>query len=356
MEHPFFKGCIFGLLANTSVYGAIISLALVVDGLWSAFNRRNEIAHTKHSLSVEVWRFMASYSSFFIVAVVFMIPPDDVRFAQGWNLFPSFSELFFLLIRNLLFITPIPIQKIDFWNSLAVIDAGIWLSVPVSLGILFAIWYALKTTPRYLGLFFIGFTGIWAFTAMRYLGYLRHVGSAMILFIVCIWLSAVSNEKKQVAVKWSTQIAIWSILIPNFIACWMASFYILKYDFSGSREMAQIIQDSGKNSYPIVADIDYAASSVAGYLGKPLYYVSNHKKETFIRWNSDRDDSGNPLEALRFAGDLAVTNNGQALLLLNYPIESIYARLIAKTREAIVANEVFYLYEYIQIKPDKQMR
>jgi hypothetical protein len=84
---------------------------------------------------------------------------------------------------------------------------------------------------------------------------------------------------------------------------------------------------------------------VAGYLGRPFVYVTNGKAQTFIRWNRERVESG-PMDVLNLVQNLTVSNNGKTLLLLNYPLEFGSARLLARTRDAIVSDEVFYLYEY----------
>ena len=43
---------------------------------------------------------------------------------------------------------------------------------------------------------------------------------------------------------------------------------------------------------------------------------------------------------------MAEANNGGVLLLLNYPWEYGSAKLLARTKYTIVADEVFYLYKY----------
>jgi hypothetical protein len=347
-NHPLLRGAILGLLANTSVYGAILSIAFVADELWVAFGNRKKYTSPPFRSKGELLGLITVYGVLFFVAVAFMIPPYDVKFARGWNLNFDIAEMGSLFHRNLLFMVPIPTPKIAFWNSVAMNDAGIWVSVPVSLGVLLAIWYALKPAPRYLGVFSLGFSGIWLFSVIGYLGFLRHIGAAMVLFIACVWLMAATNYENKIDTPRSSHVAIWCILIANCIAWGMASYYHLRYDFSGSREMARIIQRSGKSTHPIIADIDYAASSVAGYLGRPLYYITNDKFQTYIRWNTARADDRNPEKALAVANDLAVRENGRALLLLNYSIVSENAKLLARTHNAIEADEEFYLYEYVR--------
>jgi hypothetical protein len=244
---------------------------------------------------------------------------------------------------------PVPIAKPTFWNSLVLMDFDgfqRWMIIPSSLVVSAAVWLALRSAPRYLRLFAFGFVGIWIFTVIKYYGFVRHIGAEMILFLACIWL-ATNNRDAEDVVSWWSRSAVRLILAANVLAWGMASYYHATYDFSGSREMARIIQSSGFGERPIVADADGAASAVAGYLNRPLYYAANRKQQTYIRWNTERTGGG-PEDALSFAGELSAGNNRGVLLLLNYPLEQGPARLLARTRDAVVEDEVFYLYEYIR--------
>ena len=344
-EHPVIRGGILGLLANTTVYGAILSLAFVADNIREAYGRRRTGAAAGNRSGMGMTWLILVYGILLIIAVAFMLPPDNGTYASGWSLQPDLTDKFYLLGRNLISLIPIPVPKIDFWNSLAAFDAGMWIAIPASIAVICAIWYALRDAVRYLLVFIMGFLGIWLFSVVKYAGTLRHAGAAMILFIACLWGAAESTAEKPGAHSPARNIAVWFILGANIVAWSIASYYHVRYNFSGSREMTQIIERTYGNRLPIVADTDYATSSIAGYLGRPLYYAANRKTQTYIRWNAERTEGGGELDTLAFADALS-RNTRRVLLLLNYPLSSGSARLIAKTRDAIVKDEVFYLYEY----------
>jgi len=344
-KRPMAKGGILGLLANTSVYGAILSLAFAADQLWAMFRKRRETRVSGVRSWKEITGFVALYATLFFVAVGFMMPPDDGTYAADWVLNTTWMESVRLLAKNLVCLVPVPFATPTFWNTLAGFDTGMRFAVPVATAVACGIWLVLRVAPRYLGVFALGLAGSWIFSIVKYDGTVRHYGSIMLLFIACLWFATTSMKARGRDFSSGAIIALWGILAANLVAGGMASFYHAKYDFSGSREMAGFIERSGYDRHAIIADMDYATSSVAGYLGRPFFYVTNGKLQTFVRWNRERKDSG-PYAALDFA-DAYVRNSGEeALLLLNYPVDDRSTRLLARTGKAIVEDEVFYLYAY----------
>ena len=345
LRHPVIRGGILGLLANSSVFGAILSLALAADELIPALLRRKQKGATAEGEPSGMGGCLVTYGALLLIAVISMLPPPDDTFAAGWNINPDLNEKFYVLGRLLIAMVPIQIPRITFWNTLAALDAGVWLALPVSIVVLFAVWIALRPSPRYLMVFSLGFMGIWIFSVVKFLGKIRHSGTVMILFIACLWLMLSALKKQHRLPPRATSIAMWGILTANLVAWGIASYYHLRYDFSGAREMARIIERSGTNPV-IVGDIDYATSTVAGYLGRPIYFATSRKAGTFITWNAERADVG-PAGVLDLAGALARPDS-RILLLLNYPLESGNARYLARTADAIVADETFFLYEYVR--------
>ena len=349
-NRPVLRAVIWGALANTSVYGAILSLAFVTDELVMFVKGLREALDSRGRKAIDLAGFLAVYGGLLAIAVAFMLSPADGNFSEGWRLHPDLNELIYEFCRNLVFLLPVPLARPTFWNTLALTDfSGFsrWMIIPSALVIMSAVWLALRPSQRYLRLFMLGFGGIWIFTVVKYYGFVRHVGTEVILFVACVWLAADERGTSWPVASRGSQWAIWCILAVNLLAWGMASIYHLRYDFSGSVEMARVIRGMGSNPPPIVADADNAASSVAGYLNMPLYYVSNRRQQTYIRWNRERTGGGSG-DALDLARDLVAGGDPRVLLLLNYPLEGERARFLARTRDAIVGDETFYLYEYVK--------
>lgn len=350
-SRPITRGFILGLLANTSLYGTLLSFVFVADELWMDIKSRRESRISNVPHKSRLIGFFASYGLLLSIAMIFtllLLPAaPDKYYDQGWLDF-NLIKAIHLLLRNFIFLVPIPAATPAFWDTFAVLDSAWstpWMVIPSGLGVMVAVWFALRQSPRYLVLFLVGVAAIWFLTVFKFYGFMRHIGTEMILFIACIWLAEdLRIAKHTVASRW-TNSAIWLILMANVLAWGMASYYHARYEFSGAREMAQFIKSSDLRTLPIVADSDTATSAVAGYLNKPLYYAANRKAQTYIRWNRERIGA-DINDLINFANELAAANNGTVLLLLNYPWEYGSAKLLARTKDTIVADEVFYLYKY----------
>lgn len=344
-ERPLAKGILLGLLANTSVYGAIASLAFVAGEQLTAFTCRHRTA-ARTSTSSRIGRFAFAYTPLLAAAVVVMIPAQGGNYADGWDFSPSLEKVIYSGCKTLISLVPLPEIKQTFWNSLLLLDSGVWLAVMTSATLLCAVWLLLRPSPRYLAVFSVGALGVWIFNITKYSGFVRHTGIVLILLVACLW--CMENEHPQTARSSLKSVALWVVLSINLAAWMIAAFFHATVPFSGSREMAQIIQQSGREAYPVVADLDGATSTVASYLQKPFYYATNRKLETFIRWSVERSSQSGPMRAIPFAQEISVQHNSNVLLLLNYPvIEMGNIRFIARTADSIVEDEVFYLYEFV---------
>ena len=342
-QRPYWRIFLLGLLANTSVYGAILSLAFVADELWTVVKDRRSSGELGLQGRKILIALIFIYGALFAAALACMLPPADVKFSNAWRLYPDANELVYQFCRNLVFMVPVPLAKPSFWNTLALIDCNgfvRWMILPIGVVIGGGIWASLYKDRRRLLLFITGFAGIWIFTVVKYYGFVRHIGAEMVLFIACIWLAGQSGSFPPLARR-----AFWCILFVNLLAWGIASCYHLRYDFSGSRQMAAAIREFGGSKPTVIADEDGPSSSVAGYLAQPLYYASNRKPQTYISWNTERSDGRH--DVLGFANELAAAGHVNILLLLNYPMPVASAKLLACTGETIVKDEAFCLYAYV---------
>lgn len=343
---PLAKGALLGLLANASVYGAIASLAFAADELLTSVTTRNWTA-SPHATFSRIVRFTLPYALLLAAAVAVMIPAPGGNYAKGWDFAPSFEKVLYSGCKTLISLAPLPEIKQTFWNSLLLLDSGIWPAVTTSAVLLLAVWLLLRPSPRYLAVFSFGMLGVWIFNIIKYSGFVRHTGIVLILLFACLWCT--ENEHPHPALAWMRTVALRAILGINLAAWAIAAYFHATVPFSGSREMAQIIRQSGREAYPVIADLDGATSAVAGYLQKPFYYATNRKLETFIRWSEDRSSQSGPMRSIPLAQEIAAQNNSTVLLLVNYPVvDGGNIRFIARTADAIVSDEVLYLYEYVR--------
>lgn len=350
VARPMLRGTVLGLLANTTVYGTLLSFSLLSAELFdliSDYRHRVQLQPRLRCLA----RIAATYVPLLVVAVIVMIPAKGGNFAANWNSSPEFLYILYAFCKIALSLVPIPQPGLHFWNTVLPLDHGMLTAISITVCVLTSIWLVLRRSPRQLFIFSACFLFMLVFGVIKYLGSLRHSGTLMICFVVCIWLagcdeaegSTVSSSKPMTI---SANLALRVILLCNMLAWMLASYCHLRYDFSGSREMAEMIHRSGKDELPIVGYPDNAVSAVAGYLARPVYYAENSKAQTFIRWSTERNEQIGPLDVLNFTADLSGRAGCNVLLVTNYPFQHTQLNLLSRTSEAIVENEQFYLYEF----------
>jgi hypothetical protein len=137
--------------------------------------------------------------------------------------------------------------------------------------------------------------------------------------------------------------------------------------FSAGRETAQYIQKHFPADVPIVGDMDAAASTVAGYLGRSIYYVAGHREGTYIIWDKTRKrdlvdyDKGkiwaDPVEVFRQAQRIAAERKSDVVVVFSQildsnmdpvpdrvPMLAANVRQVWSSGDAIQGDEVYDLY------------
>ena len=286
---------VLGLLANTSMIGAIISIPLLIT-----------VPRTRSWISGAL-----VYMVMFAFAAWVMHPPPDVYF--DWAQWHSPFERNRLQGALLVFSSamfPVPSSSSSFWGT-SLIDSGtnlervLWL-IPILAAMSLVIWKS-KRELIALGL---GFVGILEFAAMRYIGYIRHYGEFWVLFLCLAWIASRRKEFSQ-----SSKFAFTALLVIHAIAGVEASVRAYRVPFSHSRAVADWL----KTNYPdkldsVFADVGALNTSVVAYLDRPIrnvepgqtqrYWIYKNMSETF---SPDRIS-----EEIR----LTAAKSGSALMLL----------------------------------------
>lgn len=339
-QRPVLTGTLLGLLANTTVYGAILALSLLAGYGWDLFTAAT--GRMNRSAVRNLVTTALCFIPLLVVAVAFMIPAKGGNYVAVWNTSPTVTDILTAMSRIALSIAPVPLAGLHFWNS-HITDGHIML-VPLlaALSVMLLASMVLWQSKKELMLFLLCFLGILIFSVVIYLGFYRHNGTVMICFTVACWLAA-AKSTATLAGTWRKN-ALYVILIANLTAAAIAAYYHARYQFSGSLEMASYITASKMAERPIIGDIDFEVSTVAGYLNTPIFYISNGKQETFIRWNEERT-SGNTMNPQQFIAAVAKATNQAPLLLLSYPCKLENFRLVKQTAPSIVKTEELFLYE-----------
>jgi len=120
--------------------------------------------------------------------------------------------------------------------------------------------------------------------------------------------------------------------------------------FSHGKAAAECIRSHNLQNLPIAGDPDYAASTVAGYLDRPIYYIVSGRRGTFIIWDRSRGkwtaSTGQVLKALE---KLSKNGKGRVVWLLPGRVgatgeRALNAHLIKAFLDRTWASEDYAIY------------
>lgn len=337
-------GSILGIMANSTTYGCILSISLYLREVYLFIIR---IRSDKNAGIKELCGVSTVYFPFLFFAIYFMIPAGDGNFVEHWNFTPDMEQFLAIYNKIALCLAPIPVNSLHYWNSLLLGSINPKLLPIISTLLLMSGIIILQLRRSELMTYLFCLIGMLLFGNVVYLGFNRHAGTLYICLIICYWLQT-SNQARKCNIsslpKLTADYLMFFLIVMNTLSFAVAATNHLRYPFSGSLEMAEYLKAEKLVQRPIIADIDFEVSPVAGYLNTPFYYLSNLRKETYIRWSVDR--MGADTEAIKdFIKDITDLSPLKPLFLFSYPAIDPTLRLIKTTSPSTVIYERYYLYE-----------
>ncbi len=382
------------LLANTHAYGLIIALLLTMTLILDGFLDPD----IKILFNTKKWNIVVSLAivAFGILMAIFqIIPPDDADFEGGviqvdnggalplvnnyliedkgadWRYFPFLNKR---LLTTIVIIwrsyIPIPnFFQYQFWNTNILLNGNSIARIFFILIIIIILLYStalLIRKPIVLFLYLSGNCVFVFFSYTKYIGQLRHHGHLFFLFLACLWISSCyiksdfliekfNCSQKILArlnlVERSKNVYLSGILLVHVIAGLFAFSMDLNYTFSGSKEVANYIEQQGLKDYVLVGSPDLTAPPVAAFLNRKIYYFESDIYGTFVVWKNRKLLT--PIEVIDGVARLIKKNN-KALLILNYKLQvkrkDLNISFLFKSSQSIVRDETYYLY-LIEKKP-----
>lgn len=356
-------GVILFLLGQTSVYGLMIAMVLGVILFGAAIRDR----------AAGTWRSITAFTLVLLgvgLSVLQLLPPPDSGFAVGWQFDLDLPRVLATLATVWKSYVPLPALDYHFWGTNLISDPR-WQALLSLLLLAFGLLLFLRQ-PLPLTLYALGTAGLLTFTYVKYPGSLRHHGHLYLLFIASLWLSSMNLREVQGPVgrasgprldpdpSSSKKIlqplgdfcqahrdrVVTVLLAVHLVAGLWAASLDLFFPFSESRNTARFIKQRQLDRLPILGDADDAASSVAGYLGRPLYYPASRRWGSWVVWNQKRKTDLEPGELVAQAGELSRQRRQDALLLLNYELPPGRFPVIPlkKFTHSLVPMENYYLY------------
>ena len=292
-------GIILALLANVTIYGAIISLAiagiLLLDYFFHQQKNDKEALKLLAGLSV----FLAG----FVLSMYQIWPEKDNTFPT-----PYATQLFELprwaFVASKFFTTYFYVPDIQpyFWNTnifanppFPASSLAFWVFMPCIIFLLGLISFLKK--PLVL-LLYAGATlcliSVYYYTAMAHS---RYCGHLLIVLIICYWLAEYYPEKKYNNAVFSALSGLGKkinkpllaiILLFNFAGVIVAYAMDFQYKFSPSKDAAEYIRQNKLDTLPMAGMTDFTASPLSTYLNKKIYYPQMKDFGSFVIWNKKR--------------------------------------------------------------------
>lgn len=362
-------GVVMLLLANTSVYGSMLVTACMLGLLVDALVASNSDVARSVRLRRVAFPILIGGAGVLLAAAQ-VRPATDNNFVGPGLTGSSRAQQFSATARPFVALNPIwrgyvPIPRLeqtsDIWWANFLVDrspkgavlAGVLSIVGVAL-------LALLTRRSAFALsFYLSATCILLlFSILVYGGSLYHHGYFFLAAIMALWFTAApmarSQGDEQRAAAWKpvrwldrhAQLAIVTLLALQVIggAFRIVADYVMP--FSEGKAAADYIRSRGLARLPIVAIPGFNATSVAAYLGQPIFSLDRNMRTTFTPLDvpaADLDDS----QLLGRLAACCVRPDSATILLTDHRLESSSGSLVVRPLVALdnaLVPERFFLY------------
>jgi len=360
------------LMTQCNVFAGILALALAwgawVEWLARRNEGREELPRSRMIIAVAVMVVGA------LILAIELRPASDAGMNQYWYARFNWYRVEATTATLAHVLLPIPGRLVHFWGSnLLDPSAPVGALVAVILGVAAVAVSARR--PAALVVLVLCFSGVLGFMYVKVAQWgMRHQGHMFIAFLMGDWLSRQGAPwparwrelTTRVCDKWAN-VLLGSLLAVQAATGLWAVERDVQYPFSAGRQTAQYIQQNFPADVPIVGDMDAAASTVAGYLGRSVYYVSGHRDGTYIIWDKKRKDEqvdqdggktwAPPDEVIRQAERIAAQRSSDVVIVFSQildhnmdlvadrvPVLPANVRHVWRSSDAIEADEVYDLY------------
>ena len=364
-------GCVLFLLAHTSVHALIVTIGIGITLCCEyVFGGRflkplnEELKAIEHKRPI--WIGFALIGVGILTAVLQLNPPPDTGFAVAWHFnydAKRVNDIVKLISRAYL---PITRPVLGFWGSNILTTHPFFQAIQVPLCYFLMLLSVLLFFKRPTALFtyLISTLGLLAFFYIKYHGSIRHHGFLFLTFLMCCWMyrdcSAIHLGKSEQQDADSTIDRVLNmagtVLVTVLLICHaMGGITAVRMEhrhiFSYGKLTAEYIKSQGMQDLPMLGDVDFAVSTVVGYLETPrqIYYPRGSRLGSFVRWDKARThDAPNP-HVIEAAKTLSAETNKEVLIILNRDLGSELLEqhdltFLVKFRGSTVGDEGFSLY------------
>ena len=362
-QKPIPVALILFLMSHTSVHALVLVISVALGLGLDYLLTRQDLAEDSTVSILRINLGFAIITVGILTAVLQLNPPADTGFAVGWytQLDLKRIENFIRLIPRAFF--PIPNRDLHFWGSEFLMQSKTfaWFKtwkLQIACLILVLVIVATLDRPSALLIYLSSTFGLLAFFYIKYQGAIRHHGFIFIAFLLTIWGGKHFRSYFQLpgrfhaATRISFNLLLTGILFIHLVGGLRAVANEIKYPFSYGKLTAEFIRAKKLDILPMIGDIDYAASTVVGYLGKKeVYYVRGSRKGSFVRWDSQRTHGVNDTQVMQKAAEVSGQTHTHVLLILNHrlSVDLLATHPVEQLVEftgSTIGDEGFYLYLY----------
>ena len=274
-----------GLLAWTSLAGAVLALAFAGAALWT-WGRR--------ALGPAVGVGVAA-----VLAVITCRPPADfVSFSLGIPSAPmSLDTITPTRVAGALAgpwrgLVPLP-RAGGGWNSnlLDGSSSAVWVQAALGLGLVVFVGWLLREHRFASRLWMAGVVGYLAFSVVVVLPDRSHyAGEFFLLLVACLWCAARSGAPARESGRGTTALLV-AVLVVQVLALVAVALPKTTQAFSPEAELAAAAERAGAADL-VVSGQDFHAVAMAGFLDRPVYSVARGEWIRFLT-NDRREADGN---------------------------------------------------------------
>lgn len=364
-RHFIWTGCLLFLLAHTSVHALILTIAIALALSCEYFYRNFRSKPLAQEIEAigdkkSIWIGFALIGIGIITSVWQLNPPADTGFAVEWRFAydsVELSNVIKLISRSLL---PIPEFSLNFWNKhqLETYTFFQFIQIPFCCLLILCSILLLLKRPTALLIYLVATFGLLVFFYVKYYGSMRHHGFLFITFLMTSWIYRDCPEMNLPFKSLSAfpqrlfSPFVTFILICQFIGGITAVTLEDRYIFSYGKQVAEYIKAENMQDMTMVGEVDYAASTIVGYLEKnEIYYVHGSRFGSFVKWDDIRmpdvdipDD-----QVLEVVNTLKTQTSQDILLIMNRSLDpklvaQHHLTFLTQFTGSIVDDEGFYLY------------
>ena len=306
---------LLALLANTSVYGALLAATAFASMLVPAL-REGAV----RAASARILLATAIVGLGGVAAATWMMPPAEFREraveAPAAEVDDRLVEAVDAPIRAFV---PLPAPHVHpyLWTSNALINGGgpRRREAAAIVGILLVVIITAGFRQLDERVLFAGFSIAYlAFSYFVYVGNVYHHGHLVLAFLAALWLARGDT-------RWPRPLVTGALAL-HVLAALMMLWVDLREPFSGARGGARLLARASGGNTPIVAVPASVGTGVAAFLDRPLFFPARGYAGTFVRWNVTGPYGECDNAAIAIAGARQLLGGGapEVLLSLTEPL------------------------------------